>query len=376
MTDFGTALTKVNDIYFPLIQKQLDGNGVNMDGYTRQCVLNAIGAINAVMSTKGITWNNEQLDQSNITDILMRVASLKLNASASPKEIYFILRSTPISYKDDQGKDVTVWKKQIEMGIEGDGNDSLLARYGRDVKKVGQFWLIRDGDTFEYPQYTGFDVTPPKWVPKGKGEVIRVVYPILKNDDTVEFHIAERDDVFKNILAHINNNMMNETFGICKKRFDATPDQKNKIDEKKAVLMKKAKELGLDCLDDPELQKWISPAWTEYQSREAMFIRKMRNNIVKKIPKDFGNSFVEMIYDTSTNETAARAHREIAEHANGNVIDITLNDDPGDDSDNPDELKENEHGIGITDAEIVEMDKRAEEKRNKGKGEITLEPGF
>lgn len=367
MADFGTALTKVNDVYFPLIQKQLDGNGVNMDGYTRQCVLNAIGSINAVMSTKGITWNNEQLDQSNITDILMRVASLKLNASASPKEIYFILRSTPINYKDDQGKDVTVWKKQIEMGIEGDGNDSLLARYGRDVKKVGQFWLIRDGDIFEYPQYTGFDVTPPKWVPKGKGDVIRVVYPILKVDGTVEFYIAERDDVAKNILAHISNNMMNETFGICKKRFDATPDQKNKIDEKKAVLMKKARELGLDCLDDPELQKWISPAWTEYQSREAMFIRKMRNNIVKKIPKDFGNAFVEMIYDTSTNETAARAHREIAEHANGSVIDIASveKSEP-----EPKDVVED-----ITDAEIVEDPKPIVQAEKPIKGP-TKGPGF
>ena len=342
MAEFGTALTKVNDIYFPLIQKQLDGNGVNMDGYTRQCVLNAIGAINTAMSSKGIGWNNEQLDQSNVTDILMRVASLKLNASASPREIYFQMRNAPVKTRDADNKEVTIWKKQIEMGIEGDGNDSMLARFGRDVKKVGQFWLIREGDTFEYPQYTGFDVTPPKWIPKGKGDVIRVVYPILKTDDTVEFYIAERDDVLKNILAHISNNMMNETFGICADRYKATPDQKKQIEEKKTALMKKARELGLDCLDETELQKWISPAWTEYQSREAMFIRKMRNNIVKKIPKDFGNAFVEMVYDTSTNETAARVHREIAENANQEVVDITLGDATPDNDPDPGQNQLNE----------------------------------
>jgi len=339
--EFGTALTKVNELYFPLIQRQLDGNGVTMCNYTKQCVLNAIGAINTTLSAKGINWNDPHLDQSNLTDTLMRVASLKLNASASPREIYFQIRNVPVKTRGEDNKEVTVWKKQIEMGIEGDGNDSMLARFGRDVKKVGQFWLIREGDTFEYPQYTGFDVTPPKWVPKGKGEVIRVVYPVLKTDDTIEFYIAERDDVLKNILAHISNNMMNETFGICQDRYKATAEQKKQIEEKKAVLLKKARELGLDCLDEPELQKWISPAWTEYQSREAMFIRKMRNNIVKKIPKDFGNAFVEMVYDTSTNETAARVHREIAENANQEVVDITSGDvpdgDPVPDQSNPEE---------------------------------------
>jgi hypothetical protein len=328
MSNFGTALTKVNDLYFPLIQKQLDGNGVTMDGYTKQCVLNAIGAINTAMNTKGINWSDPQLDQSNVTDTLMRVASLKLNASASPREIYFQIRNTSVKTRDENNKEVTVWKKQIEMGIEGDGNDSMLARFGRDIKKVGQFWLVREGDEFEYPQYTGFDVTPPKWVPKGKGEVIRVVYPVLKTDGTVEFYIAERDDVLRNILAHISNNMMNETFGICTDRYKATPEQKGQIAEKKAVLMKKARDLGRACLDEPELQKWISPAWTEYQSREAMFIRKMRNNIVKKIPKDFGNAFVEMVYDTSTDGTAARVHKEIAENANQEIIDLSSEDVP------------------------------------------------
>ncbi|MGG1880158.1 hypothetical protein ABDI30_21660 [Paenibacillus cisolokensis] len=319
MSDFSTVLTKVNDNYFPMIERQLTGNGIEMDQYSKSCVINAISSINSALDAKGISWNDEQLDKSNITQTLIQVASLKLNAAASPREVYFQVRN--IKVKGPDNKDV--WKKQIEMGIEGDGNDAILARFGRDVKKVGQFWLVREGDDFVYPQYTGFDVIPPKWTPKGKGDVVRVVYPIMKVDGTVEFHISERDDVIRNLIAHMNNNMMNETFGVCADRFKATPEQRKQIAAKKSEILQKAKSLGLGALDDPELQQYISPAWTEPQSRESMIIRKMRNNVVKKIPKDFGNAFVELTYTEATDETYKAVQQEIAEHANSEPIDIT-----------------------------------------------------
>jgi hypothetical protein len=321
MSDFSTALSKVNDAYFPMIEKQLSGKGIVMGQYARQCVMTAISAINAVLDSNQLTWNDKQLDQSSVTDILLKIASLQLNASASPREVYFIVRSLNTKVKDAELKDI--WKKQIELGIEGDGNDSLLRRFGADIDKVGQYWLVREGDTFEYPVFTGFDVIPPKWSPKGTGDIVRVVYPIKKKDGTVEFHIAERADVSKNLIAHMNNNMMNATFGIFSgKKYDASADQKKQIEAKKAELLKKANEAGLAALDDPELQPWISPAWTEYQSREAMIIRKMRNNIVKKIPKDFGNAFVEMIYSDTVDESVIELKREIEENANTEPIDI------------------------------------------------------
>ena len=54
--------------------------------------------------------------------------------------------------------------------------------------------------------------------PTGKGKVVRVVYPIEMSDGTIEYHIAEREDVVKNLIAHINQNLMNETFGIAKRK--------------------------------------------------------------------------------------------------------------------------------------------------------------
>lgn len=315
---FTTALASVNNAFLPMIERQLTGNGIKMDDYAKQCVVSAISAIHTVLDNQGIAWNNPQLDNSNVTQALLSVASLKLNAAASPREVYFQVRN--VKKKDKDGKEC--WSKKVEMGIEGDGNDSILARFGRDVKKVGQFWMVRENDNFEYPKYNGLAFDPPKWTPSGKGDVVKVVYPIIKNDNTIEFYIGERDDVARNLLAHINSNLMNETFGICVDRFKATPDQKKQIAIKKAEVLKKAKNLGLESLDDAELQSWISPAWTEYHSREQMIIRKMRNNIVKKIPKDFGNAFVEMTYSEQSDDTLKSVNQEIKENANSVVIDI------------------------------------------------------
>ncbi|MEI7808694.1 MAG: hypothetical protein WCJ07_09450, partial [Verrucomicrobiota bacterium] len=46
----------------------------------------------------------------------------------------------------------------------------------------------------------------------------------------------EREDVKANLMAHISNNLMNVTFGIAKKRYDATPEQQAQIDAKKKAI--------------------------------------------------------------------------------------------------------------------------------------------
>jgi hypothetical protein len=315
--EYSTALTKISNTFFPMIEKQLSGNGINMDHYAKQCVMGAISSINAVLDSKGVSWQDPQLDKSNVTQTLLTVAALKLNAAANPREVYFQMRN---SKKTVDKKDV--WIKQIELGIEGDGNDAILSNFGRGVKEVHQYWLVRSDDKFEYPKYRGLEMSPPEWEPTGRGEVVRVVYPITKSSGQVEYYIAEREDVSKNLIAHINNNLMNETFGIAKSRFDATTDQKKQIDEKKREILNKIKDFGLKALDEIEIQQYISPAWKDPQSRESMIIRKMRNNIVKKIPKDFGNAFVEMTYSEADDDSIARIRKEINENANQELIDI------------------------------------------------------
>ena len=298
-----TQLAKVNDTYLPMITDQLENNNITFSEYAKNCVVNAISAINSVLDTSGITWADEQLDKNGITQILLSVASLQLNATANPRECYFQIRN--VSYKgvDASGKPATLWKKKIEMGIEGDGFDSLVSRFGRNVKRVYPHWLVREDDDFKYPRYVGLELTPPEWQPKGTGKVVRVVYPIQSNDNAVDYYISERADVKKNLIAHISNNMMNETFGVCADRYKATDEQKTEIAAKKKELLAKAKELDLDAiLDSDDFDKYISPAWKEEQSRESMIIRKMRNNVTKKIPKDFSSSFVSEIYNENSDE--------------------------------------------------------------------------
>jgi len=295
-----TQLAKVNDTYLPMITDQLENNNIQFSEYAKSCVVNAISAINTALDTSGITWNDEQLDTNGITQILLNVAALQLNATANPRECYFQIRN--VSTKGADGK--PVWKKKIEMGIEGDGFDALVSRFGRDVKKIYPHWLVREDDEFKYPRYAGLEMTPPEWQPKGTGKVVRVVYPIQSKDGCVDFYISERADVKKNLIAHISNNMMNETFDICADRYKATPEQKQAIAEKKREVLTKAKELDLDALlDSAEFDKFISPAWKEEQSRESMIIRKMRNNIVKKIPKDFSSSLTAEIYNENIDES-------------------------------------------------------------------------
>lgn len=308
---FNTYLAKVNDAYMPMIERQMASHQIEFGDYSKKCVMNAIGTINQMLDKQGINFSHPDLDQSNLTSLLLNVAHLELNSIAQPSECYFQIRNVKVGDK---------YKKQIEFGIQADGYDAILSRFGRNVKKVYPHWLVREGDHFEYPMYNGMEFTPPKWQPTGKGKVVRVVYPVLHTDNTIHFYIGERDDVLNNLLAHINNNLMNEAFGIAENRYKATKAQLIQINEKKAELKAKAKSLGWDVLDNPEFDPYISPSWKEDFSRESMIVRKIRNNIVKKIPKDFGSPAIFESFNVATDEGYGNVRKAIEEKTG--IIDV------------------------------------------------------
>lgn len=129
----------------------------------------------------------------------------------------------------------------------------------------------------------------------------RVVYPITFKSGETGFYIAEREDVKRNLLAHVAQNLMWDKSGA------------------KADFNKKAADMTVDqILDDPAMVKLgkISPAWSSPQSRESMILRKMRNNVVKKIPKDFSNGFVATEYDHATDDNYKAMRKDVTEHAN------------------------------------------------------------
>lgn len=298
---YETSLAKINNTYTPMIENQLKTNGIEMTDYQKQVVISAISAINETLNNQSLTIKD--IDQSNLTQTLLDVAALQLNASASPREIYFQVRNKNIAKRGAEPR----WIKAIELGIEGDGNDSLLSRFGRGVKTVYPYWLVRENDKFEYPKHVGIELTPPVWEEAGQGKVIRVVYPVEFENGQVNYYIGEREGAKNNLVAHMMNNLMKD---------------KEKVAKKKRI-REKIVGMSLDqILDDEELMDLgnVSPAWREPQSRETMIIRKMRNNVVKKIPKDFSNGFLAMRYQKVTNpdidDTEEKVRRDVTENAN------------------------------------------------------------
>lgn len=307
--NYETRLVKYNNAYLGMIENSLDSHKVALTEYGKICVVNAIAAINEALTAQGLELGSPDVDSSTLTTALISVATLELNAKAANREVYFIIRNKSIKQADNSTK----WVKQVEMNLEGDAHETLAAKYGRGVQTIFPYWVVRENDEFTYPRMRGMEMSPPEWFPKGTGRIVRVVYPILMEDKTIVYHIAEREDVTVNLKAHVRNNLMNETFGICANRFKATEAQAAQIEAKKKELC--ALLVGKDIegiIATPELQPYISPAWLD--STEAMILRKLRNAVCKKIPKDFGKNYlVKDAYEKANDPIYVDAVEEIDE---------------------------------------------------------------
>ena len=198
--EFTTGLSQWTNTITGLVSRDFEQNGVQYDEYSKQCAMNAMGAIfQLVQNTDKADMNN--LNNSNLREVVAQCASLKLNANAMPREVFFQLRSKQVGGQ---------WVKMVEMGVEGDGNDALLRQFGNNVDTVYPVWLVKEGDDFTYPRRRGIKIEPAEWTPKGLSDkTVRVVYPVKLKDGTIDYLIAERDPVRTNLIAHIKNNMLN-----------------------------------------------------------------------------------------------------------------------------------------------------------------------
>lgn len=279
--EFTTALSQWSNELTGLISRDYASCGVEFDEYSKSCAMAAVTTIfNLVKSDKsGITMQN--LDTSNLRSIVEHCASLKLNANAYPRECYFQLRK-------NWHADTKSYTYAVEMGIEGSGNDAILRNYGVDVEHVYPYWIVKEGDDFTYPRRKGIEIEPPEWEEKGLSQkAIRVVYPVKLKNGTVEYLIAERDSVKVNLLAHVRNNLMNETFGICENRYKATDNQLDEIKKRKDAIYEALRKCETvdDMLNCEEARPYISGAWLD--TSESMIQRKMLNNAIKKFPKNY-----------------------------------------------------------------------------------------
>jgi hypothetical protein len=309
---FTTSLSEWSNTITGLIVNDYKACGMELDDYSKECAIEAMTSIfNLVKNDPKSDMG--KLDTSNLTGIVKRCANLKLNASAYPRECYFQLRNVNVGKDPQTGRDI--WQKQVEMGIEGNGYDSLLSNYGKNVKQVYPHWIVKEGDKYIPPKHKGLSVTEPEWEEKGlSSKAVRVVYPVMLADGTVTYLSADRDSVKINLLAHVKQNMMNETFGICTDRYKATEKQKSEIKEKKNEVLNTLRACKtVDEMLECEIAKpFISGAWLD--TPESMIQRKMCNNAIRKYPKNYDPMARQAILEMDDIYKTAQA--EIEENEN------------------------------------------------------------
>lgn len=300
-----SALVQAQEHYTMAVQNSLANNiNVEMDLEQKSCVMSLVSRMKSLCDKGGLMMKD--IDQTNVMEILYNCALLRLNPAAIPHECYIILRN------EKHGDN---WVKVFEFGVEGDGNDKLLRKYGVGVKNIIGTWLVREHDEFTYPSWEGAKVTPPKWVMHDcTSKVVKVVYVVEYEDGSIQYHISEREGVAVNLKAHIINN---------------TKMDKKLSDQKKEEIRHKLENMSLDQIfADPELLGIMSPAWRDPHSRESMIIRKMRNNATKPIPKDFGNAYdISNAYERTFEDYDQYRDTQTADPAD--VIDEEVNANAG-----------------------------------------------
>lgn len=293
-----TALSQWSNAVTDLVSSDFENHGEKLDDYAKTCALNAMSSIYELVTADGVDM--QEISASNLRSVVAECAGMRLNPNAFPREVYFQKRKKKI------GND---YVQTIEMGIESAGMETLMREFGAGVKNIYDWWVVKEGDDFVYPRRKGLEVTPPEWEEKGLSQkVARVVLPVEKVDGTITYLITERESVKVNLRAHVKNNLMNETFGICKNRYDASDAQKKEIAARKQIIydaLDKCETLDA-MLECAEAKPYISDAWLS--SSESMILTKLKNNTIRKYPKNFSNiarkSFLETdeIYKASLEE--------------------------------------------------------------------------
>lgn len=295
---FQSAEQKLSSVFMNGISKTGKELGFAFDDYQMYCAKECFTKAYELCISNSVDINKIK---DNVQKVMTQAATFKLNLAAQPAECYMIIR--------DASKENKV--PYLQFGVQGDGNDRLVEEFGTHVVKIHPHWLVRENDEFVNPSFCGIEVSPPKWTPKDyHSKVVKVVYPIEYDDKSIQYHIAERESVVINLIAHINQNLMNEYFGLS--------IYSVKTDNEKKEIIKKQQQMRKDLISKcdgksieeilaiPELDEFISPAWKSLHSRESMIVRKIRNNITRPIPKNLKNAYISSLYQELLDDDVLR----------------------------------------------------------------------
>lgn len=302
--EMNTALSVWQNSMTSLVVRDYKENNVEFDEYSRECAMSAMSNIYQTVIASGKDINTFSRD--GMYDVVKQCASLKLNANTIPKEVFFNVRTKKIGDS---------YMPTIELGTTVNANLSMLRHFGVNVDTVYDAWLVKEGDEFIYPKRKGLTVTDPEWTPCGKSlKTIRAVVPVKLKDGTVDYLIAERDSVKTNLIAHIKQNLLNETFGICADRYKASDAQKKQIAEKKAEILNPL--IACQTLDEmlalESIRPYMSGAWSD--TTESMIDTKLVGNAIRKRQKELNPIATTSL--VQIDETYKTAQEETEENAN------------------------------------------------------------
>ena len=126
--EFTTGLSQWTNTITGLVSRDFEQNGVKYDEYSKQCAMNAMGAIfQLVQNDDKADMGN--LNTSNLREVVAQCASLKLNASAMPREVYFQLRTSRLAVS---GARLLKWGlRETEMTVCSGSSEITLTPYTR-----------------------------------------------------------------------------------------------------------------------------------------------------------------------------------------------------------------------------------------------------
>ena len=311
---YKTMLVKQNETYTNMLTNSLNSMDIEFSAYKKTCVMSCLSVMATMLRKDSMDFKD--IEPTNITSILQQVALLEINLATSPREGYLQFRKSKVTDKD--GKEF--WVKEFELGIEGNGNDTILRKYGVDLVDVRGPYIIREGDEFTYPSFDGEKMLPPTWLHRSYyGRAMKVVYIATKTDGSKDYLIAEREGVVYNLRAHINQNLMNVTDKEVKKEIInkiATLSLDEILNDLslRSVTFKSYNQYKK--IDEEKTVTLISSAWLAPHSQEAMIERKMKNNATKKYPKDFKNAYVESAYEDTFEDYSQYRERPVYDYSN------------------------------------------------------------
>ncbi len=284
-----SAVTKAANAYLSDVTSLDSMMGVPMTDGGKLCALNLVSELVTEFGIDGI----RDLDRNDIIKALQFVSVNELNVYSSQ---CYVDKRKKKSY--DQATKSWVTKTSFTIQPQGDAFELMVAKFGVGVKKDGvhRAWLVHDGDGFTNPAYDGIRVTPPTFKPDWRNmskPVLLVVYPIEKEDGTVDYVMADRASVAHNLAAHILNNKLGDKPNA--RDFDggwksdefkkAQADYNQGQAEMRKYLDGKTYE---EMMADATLDQYISPAWKSPSAKESMVVRKMKKNALAPYTRDMG----------------------------------------------------------------------------------------